>query len=240
MESIRFAESLAVFVDVAQDRSFSAAARRRGVAASSVARQIDALEQNLKVPLFTRSTRALVMTEAGTLLHERAREDPQRLDRRAQRGGVARRQRAGPAAGELRAGIRAAPCHAASRLAVREASGAERRTRTHRARRRPGARALRPRDPHRRPARQQPGLPAHRQPALHHGRLAGLPAPPRPADPVRGAGAAPADRPPAQHQRARLARDWPASTGRGRRSSRSKATTATPAACAPRRAWASR
>ena len=72
MESIRFAESLAVFVDVAKDRSFSAAARRRGVAASSVARQIDALEQNLKVPLFTRSTRALVMTEAGTLLHERA------------------------------------------------------------------------------------------------------------------------------------------------------------------------
>ncbi len=74
MESIRFAESLAVFVDVAEAGSFSAVARRRGMVASSVARQIDALEQDLKVPLFTRSTRALVPTEAGVLLLERARK----------------------------------------------------------------------------------------------------------------------------------------------------------------------
>lgn len=74
MESIRFAESLAVFVDVAQACSFSAVARRRGMVASSVARQIDALEQDLKVPLFTRSTRALVMTDAGELLLERAQK----------------------------------------------------------------------------------------------------------------------------------------------------------------------
>jgi len=72
MESIRFAESLSMFVDVARDKSFSAVARRRGMVASSVARQIDALEHDLKVPLFTRSTRALVMTDAGTLLYERA------------------------------------------------------------------------------------------------------------------------------------------------------------------------
>jgi DNA-binding transcriptional LysR family regulator len=74
MESIRFAESLALFVDVVREKTFSGAARRRGSAASSVARQIDALEQNLKVPLFTRSTRALVLTEAGTLLFERAQK----------------------------------------------------------------------------------------------------------------------------------------------------------------------
>lgn len=72
MESIRFAESLSMFVDVAQDKSFSAVARRRGLVASSVARQIDALEQDLKVRLFTRSTRALVMTEAGNVLYQRA------------------------------------------------------------------------------------------------------------------------------------------------------------------------
>jgi DNA-binding transcriptional LysR family regulator len=72
MESIRFAESLSMFVDVAQAKSFSAVARRKGLVASSVARQIDALEQDLNVPLFTRSTRALVMTEAGALLFERA------------------------------------------------------------------------------------------------------------------------------------------------------------------------
>jgi len=62
----------ASFVDVAQAKSFSAVARRKGLVASSVARQIDALEQDLNVPLFTRSTRALVMTEAGALLFERA------------------------------------------------------------------------------------------------------------------------------------------------------------------------
>ena len=72
MESIRFAESLSMFVDVAQAKSFSAVARRKGLVASSVARQIDALEQDLNVPLFTRSTRALVMTEAGSLRVERA------------------------------------------------------------------------------------------------------------------------------------------------------------------------
>ena len=72
MESVKFAENLAMFVDVAQARSFSAVARRKGLVASSVARQIDALEQDLKVTLFTRSTRALVMTDSGSLLFDRA------------------------------------------------------------------------------------------------------------------------------------------------------------------------
>lgn len=72
MESVKFGENLAMFVDVAQARSFSAVARRRGMVASSVARQIDALELDLKVPLFTRSTRALVLTDAGSLLFDRA------------------------------------------------------------------------------------------------------------------------------------------------------------------------
>ncbi|MGF6528055.1 LysR family transcriptional regulator [Variovorax sp. PvP013] len=72
MESIKFAENLAMFIDVAQAKSFSAVARRKGMVASSVARQIDALEQDLRVTLFTRSTRALIMTDAGSLLFERA------------------------------------------------------------------------------------------------------------------------------------------------------------------------
>ncbi len=72
MNPLGFAESLSLFVDVVQDKSFSAAARRRGLAASSVARQIDALEREMQVPLLTRSTRALALTEAGALLYERA------------------------------------------------------------------------------------------------------------------------------------------------------------------------
>src|ERR1700751_4921621 len=72
MESAKFAENLSIFVEVAQARSFSAVARRKGMVASSVARQIDALENELQVALFTRSTRALVRTDAGNLLFERA------------------------------------------------------------------------------------------------------------------------------------------------------------------------
>jgi len=72
MESIKFAENLAVFVEVAQAQSFSEVARRRGVVVSSVARQINALETELGVSLFTRSTRALTKTDPGELLFERA------------------------------------------------------------------------------------------------------------------------------------------------------------------------
>lgn len=72
MESVKFAEHLSIFVAVAQAQSFSEVARRRGMAASSVARQIDALESELQIPLFARSTRALVPTEAGEVLLERA------------------------------------------------------------------------------------------------------------------------------------------------------------------------
>ncbi|MDT4841738.1 HTH-type transcriptional regulator DmlR [compost metagenome] len=72
MKTVKFAESLSIFVDVARAQSFSEVARRRGMVASSVARQIGALESELQVPLFVRSTRALVPTEAGEVLYERA------------------------------------------------------------------------------------------------------------------------------------------------------------------------
>lgn len=72
MNDPRFAEYLAVFVDVMRVGSFSSAARRRSQTPSAVVRQIDALEADLGVPLFTRSTRALAPTDAGRRLHERA------------------------------------------------------------------------------------------------------------------------------------------------------------------------
>ncbi len=67
-----FAEFLATFVDVVRAGSFSGAARRRAVTPSAVVRQIDALEDDLGVALFIRSTRALTLTDAGQRLHERA------------------------------------------------------------------------------------------------------------------------------------------------------------------------
>jgi len=69
----RIAEFLEVFVQVARERSFSAAARRMGVATSSVSRQIDTLEARLGTPVFRRSTRMVTLTEAGAALHARAR-----------------------------------------------------------------------------------------------------------------------------------------------------------------------
>lgn len=73
MQTERFAEFLGVFVDVAREGSFSAAARRRGVQPSSVGRQIDLLETQLGTPLFLRSTRQLNLTDAGEALFVRAK-----------------------------------------------------------------------------------------------------------------------------------------------------------------------
>ncbi|ASG21301.1 LysR family transcriptional regulator [Nitrospirillum viridazoti] len=71
MKDPRFAEFVAVFVDVVRAGSFSGAARRRGVTPSAIVRQIDALEHGLGVRVLVRSTRALAMTDAGERLFER-------------------------------------------------------------------------------------------------------------------------------------------------------------------------
>lgn len=71
MKDPKFAEHLAVFVDVVKGGSFSSAARRRAVTPSSVVRQIDSLEQALGALLLVRSTRALKLTDAGQRLFDR-------------------------------------------------------------------------------------------------------------------------------------------------------------------------
>ncbi|MTJ82941.1 MAG: LysR family transcriptional regulator [Telmatospirillum sp.] len=72
MSLVRYAQSLDLFVAVARARSFSAVARRRGAAPSSVVRRVDALEAELGAPLFLRSTRGLTLTDAGQAMLERA------------------------------------------------------------------------------------------------------------------------------------------------------------------------
>src|SRR5918994_466759 len=62
-----------LFTEVVEGGSFSAAARRLGMAPSSVARGIGALEDELGVRLLNRTTRKLGMTEAGRLFHERSK-----------------------------------------------------------------------------------------------------------------------------------------------------------------------
>jgi DNA-binding transcriptional LysR family regulator len=63
---------LEAFVDTVRLKSFSAVARKRGLKASSVARQVSALEEELGISLFIRTTRSLVLTDAGRTLFERS------------------------------------------------------------------------------------------------------------------------------------------------------------------------
>lgn len=66
-------EGMNLLVEAVDGGSFSAAGRQLGLAPSSVARGIRALEDDLGVRLLNRTTRSLSLTEAGRLYHERAR-----------------------------------------------------------------------------------------------------------------------------------------------------------------------
>lgn len=57
--------ALEAFVRVAEARSFSEAGRRLGASKSVISRQVSALEAELGVRLFQRTTRSLTLTEAG-------------------------------------------------------------------------------------------------------------------------------------------------------------------------------
>ncbi len=63
----------AVFVQVAEMRSFAAVGRTLGVSASAVGKGIARLEDRLGVRLFHRSTRSVTLTAEGLLLLERSR-----------------------------------------------------------------------------------------------------------------------------------------------------------------------
>jgi len=63
---------VALFVRVVQTRSFSGAARERGVPVSTVSRRIARLESSLGTRLLERTTRSLRMTDAGRVYFEHA------------------------------------------------------------------------------------------------------------------------------------------------------------------------
>ncbi|WP_321858851.1 LysR family transcriptional regulator [Paraburkholderia tropica] len=64
---------LEVFVEVVQQGSFSAAARRLGLASSVIADRVSGLEKRLGVPLLLRTTRRQSLTEAGEAYFDEAR-----------------------------------------------------------------------------------------------------------------------------------------------------------------------
>jgi len=67
-------DKLRIFHAVAEAGSFTHAGERLNLSQSAVSRQISALEGSLKVPLFHRHARGLVLTEQGDLLYRTAHE----------------------------------------------------------------------------------------------------------------------------------------------------------------------
>ena len=70
MESL---SGISMFVQVAETRSFTEAARQLGVSSSTVGKTIARMEERLHVRLFHRSTRSITLTAEGTLFLERCR-----------------------------------------------------------------------------------------------------------------------------------------------------------------------
>jgi DNA-binding transcriptional LysR family regulator len=67
-------DKLRVFHAVADAGSFTHAGEKLNLSQSAVSRQISALEESLRVPLFHRHARGLILTEQGELLFKTARE----------------------------------------------------------------------------------------------------------------------------------------------------------------------
>jgi DNA-binding transcriptional LysR family regulator len=67
-------DKLRIFHAVAEAGSFTHAGDLLNLSQSAVSRQISALEESLKVPLFHRHARGLILTEQGELLHRTAHD----------------------------------------------------------------------------------------------------------------------------------------------------------------------
>ncbi len=67
-------DKIRIFHAAAAAGSFTHAGDALGLSQSAVSRQVSALEQDLKLPLFHRHARGLILTEQGELLYRTARE----------------------------------------------------------------------------------------------------------------------------------------------------------------------
>ena len=66
-------DKIRLFYEVVSAGNFTRAGEKLGVNQSSISRQISALEHDLKIPLFHRHPRGLVLTEHGTCCSGRRR-----------------------------------------------------------------------------------------------------------------------------------------------------------------------
>lgn len=66
-------EAMSLFLKVVQFGSMSAAAKHAGLSPASVSRTIASLEENLGVQLFNRTSRKIILTDAGELFYEQVK-----------------------------------------------------------------------------------------------------------------------------------------------------------------------
>ena len=71
---------LMVFHTIAKEGSITKAAQKLELASPSVSNSLKALEQQLGLPLFTRTTRRIELTEAGRLLYEQTQPSISQLN----------------------------------------------------------------------------------------------------------------------------------------------------------------
>ena len=97
---------LRYFVAVAEELSFTRAAKRLGINQPPLSAQIRQLEEELGAPLFRRQTRGVELTDAGNLMLEEARIILRQVERA--KTGVARRARG--ETGRINVGFSGATC----------------------------------------------------------------------------------------------------------------------------------
>jgi DNA-binding transcriptional LysR family regulator len=73
-------DKVRIFYSAAEAGSFTHAGTSLGLSQSAVSRQVSSLEMDLKIPLFHRHARGLILTEQGELLYRTAREVLQKLE----------------------------------------------------------------------------------------------------------------------------------------------------------------
>jgi DNA-binding transcriptional LysR family regulator len=73
-------DKIRLFYEVAEAGSFTRAGENLGLNQSSISRHISALEHELKVPLFHRHARGLILTEHGEILYRTARDMLMRIE----------------------------------------------------------------------------------------------------------------------------------------------------------------
>jgi DNA-binding transcriptional LysR family regulator len=89
-------DRLQIFSAVAEAGSFSQAGRKLKLSQSAISRQVSALEEALKTPLFHRHARGLALTEQGDEFYRAVKGMSDRLDEAISRVTEAQRQPQGP------------------------------------------------------------------------------------------------------------------------------------------------